>query len=125
VTLPIDASVRGMTVRYAAAWALGHLRPSSPESKPDDGTTSQPKVIRLARPQYPGAAFDAKVQGTVLVDLLIGEDGEVAHAEVRRSIPGLDAAALECVRNWTFEPMRFAGAPRVTVARAPVTFRIF
>jgi protein TonB len=79
----------------------------------------------MVRPQYPKAAFDAKIEGTVLVELLIGEQGEVAHLEVRRSIPELDAAAIACVRQWQFAPLRANGHARATIAHAPVTFRIY
>jgi TonB family protein len=112
-------------VRYAAVWALGHLRSSSDGKimpKPDE---TPPKLIQMVRPQYPKAAFDAKIEGTVLVELLIGEQGEVAHLEVRRSIPELDAAAIACVRQWQFEPLRANGHARATIAHAPVTFRIY
>jgi len=43
-----------------------------------DARESQKPTVS-PRPQYPQAAFDAKVQGTVLVEVLIGEEGEVAH----------------------------------------------
>jgi protein TonB len=65
------------------------------------------------------------VQGVVVMEILIGENGEVAHAEVTTSVPGLDEAALACVRPWRFEPARHGGRPVATVARAPVAFRIF
>jgi TonB family protein len=113
------------SVRYATAWALGHLEAGSEESESDQGNTIPPKPIRITRPAYPQAAFDAKVQGVVLVELLIGEQGEVVHAEIRRSIPPLDAAALACVRQWLFQPQSVAGSSRATLAHAPVAFRIF
>jgi TonB family protein len=112
-------------VRYAAAWALGHLGGGSGEAKSDNRGSSPPKPIHIARPQYPAAAYAKKVEGTVIVDLLIGEQGEVAYAEIRRSIPDLDAAALDCVRQWTFQPAQVDGSPRATVAHAPVAFRIY
>ena len=76
-------------------------------------------------PSYPEAAFKKKVEGTVLVEILIGEEGEVAHAEIRRSIRYLDEAALACVREWQFEPARRGERPVATVAHVPVAFRIY
>jgi TonB family protein len=110
-------------VRYAARWALGHLpAPSGSVSASDE---TPPRPARIRRPEYPEAAFAAKIEGTVMVELLIGEQGEVAHLEVRRSIAELDAGAIACVRRWTFEPARVNGAPRATIAQAPVAFRIY
>jgi TonB family protein len=118
------------TVRYAAVWTLSHLsrskdEPDPAEPKTDAGTWIPPKPTVSPRPQYPQAAFDAKVQGTVLVEILVGEEGEVAHLEIRQSIPALDAAALATVRQWKFEPARVDGVPRATVAHVPVAFRIY
>jgi protein TonB len=110
-------------VRYAAAWALGHL-PSPSDVVTTTGQTN-PNPIKILRPEYPKAAFTAKIEGTVVVDLLIGEQGEVAHLEIRQSIPELDAAAIACVRRWTFEPGRVSGVPRAVIAHAPVAFRIY
>jgi TonB family protein len=107
-------------VRYAAIWALGHLPWLS-----DVAGQTNPKPIKILRPEYPKAAFDAKIKGTVIVEFLIGEQGEVAHAEVRESIPELDAAAIASARQWTFEPGRVSGVPRANVARAPVVFDIY
>ncbi len=89
-----------------------------------DGATP-PKILQQSHPAYPRDAFNSKITGTVMVEILIGEDGEVAHAAVRQSIPKLDDAALACVRHWRFEPSRVGGKPIATVAHAPVNFRIY
>lgn len=112
------------SVRYAATWALRYLQPPDKDAPAKPGETP-PKPLNLTRPVYPQAAFEAKIEGMVEIELLIGEEGEVAHLEVRQSIPELDEAALACVRQWQFEPKRVDGVPRATVARAPVKFRIY
>lgn len=117
-------------VRYAASWALGHvtLDPSglevSDEPVPPRNEVSA-RPVRLTRPEYPPAAFAKRVQGSVVMDILIGEEGEVAHAEVRRSVPALDESALACVRAWRFEPARRGGQPVASVAPAPVSYKVF
>ena len=62
--------------------------------------------------------------GVNQVEILIDATGRVAKARVVKSIPELDAAALECVRDWVFQPAQKAGHPVSTVASAPVTFSI-
>ena len=102
------------SVRYAAAWALGHLRgPTAGTGLPPGHKPPKPK--RQGRPRWPMDAFVAKVQGTVLIEALVGEEGEVAYARVRQSVPALDAAALEAAWKWTFEPMRVGDTARATV----------
>ena len=42
-----------------------------------------------------------------------------------RSIPQLDAAAIQTVRQWIFSPAIKGGRPVATIAQAPVSFRIY
>jgi protein TonB len=61
----------------------------------------------------------------VVVEIVIGADGQVLRARVLQSIPSLDAAALAAVRQWRFAPAMKNGLPVVTSAVAPVSFRIY
>jgi protein TonB len=110
-------------VREAATWALSHVKdPNGQDPKLAD---TPPKPLLITRARYPADAFQNKVQGAVILDILINSLGRVAHAEVRQSLPGLDEAALACVRDWTFQPATRGGRPVPAVAQAPVSFRIF
>ena len=117
------------SVRYAAIWALSHLSRGKDEPEPAEpgtagGNWSPPKPIVSPRPDYPPVARATGVQGTVLLEILVGEEGEVAHLAIRQSIPSLNGAAVTCVSRWKFEPARVDGVPRATVAYVPVAFRI-
>lgn len=107
------------TVREAAAWALAHPALSEPRLYAEP-----PRLEHQTQARYPEDAFTEKIQGTVLIEFLISTTGKVVHAEVRRSVPALDAAALECVKQWLFEPARLNGKPVPVVAQAPMTLRI-
>ena len=74
------------------------------------GTRPPEKVFDVA-PIYPDEAQAAGVQGVVILDVLIGEDGSVIEADVVRSIPLLDQAALDAVYQWRFEPTFLYGEP--------------
>jgi protein TonB len=84
-----------------------------------------PRPIKITQPKYPPEAFVKKIEGTVEVEILIDSTGRVAKARVVRSIPALDAAALQTVYQWVFAPAVKGGRPVATTAMAPVTFRIF
>ena len=84
-----------------------------------------PTPIRAARPAYPDVAFVQKIEGTVELAIVIGADGRVVSVTVVRSIPQLDAAAIEAVRHWLFRPALRRGQPVATRARVPITFRIY
>lgn len=84
-----------------------------------------PKPIKLTKPQYPQEAFVKKIEGTVVVEIVIDLTGRVVHARVVQSIPLLDTAAIQTVYQWVFQPAVKHGRPVSTRATAPVTFRIF
>jgi protein TonB len=86
---------------------------------------SPPRPIKSPRPQYPQEAFIKKVEGTVLVEILIDSEGRVARARVVQSVPLLDAAALQTVYQWVFMPAMKHGRPVATLAHIPVAFRIY
>jgi protein TonB len=86
---------------------------------------SAPRPIKITRPQYPQEAFVKKVEGTVVVEILIDSQGRVVRARVIQSVPLLDAAALQTVYQWIFQPAIKHGRPVPTIAHAPVAFRIY
>jgi len=86
---------------------------------------SPPRQIKITKPQYPQEAFIKKVEGTVVVEILIDSSGRVVRARVIQSVPLLDAAALQTVYQWVFAPAMKHGRPVATIAHAPVAFRIF
>ena len=53
----------------------------------------------------------AKIEGVVILGIVIGEDGTVIDTTVLRSIPALDQAAVDAVRQWMFEPTVLNGEP--------------
>lgn len=59
---------------------------------------------RAGNPVYPKEAQGAGIQGTVLAEILVNEAGIVTDARIVRSIPLLDEAALQAVREWRYDP---------------------
>jgi protein TonB len=106
-------------VREAAALALAHLRPT-----PALIIDKHAKALTTPA-KYPPDAFVKKIEGTVTVAVLVNAWGKVVEAELRTSVPGLDAAALAAVRKWTFEPAESDGKPVAERTVVPVVFRIF
>jgi TonB family protein len=78
-------------------------RPPLPDGS-SGGTLVAPKIIKQVSPIYPPRALAANVQGTVIVEATVGTDGTVTSARVLRSVPLLDQAALDAVRQWEFTP---------------------
>lgn len=68
------------------------------------GKVKPPRKIKHVDPVYPPEARDAGIQGVVALQVIVGRDGLVKSADVVKSVPELDQAALEAVRQWEFEP---------------------
>lgn len=82
-----------------------------------------PKAVRVTRPELPQGMAQPTSDKTVVVRMLIDPRGRVSRATVAKSVPGLDDAALSCVKNWRFEPARRDGRPIAATAEAAVTFK--
>lgn len=77
-------------------------------------------------PHYPLAARRAGEQGTVTLRVLIARDGLPARVELEKSSGSnhLDAAALEAVRTWRFEPARRGAESVESWLLVPIVFRL-
>jgi protein TonB len=71
-----------------------------------------PRLIKSVRPRYTPQALAAKVQGTVVMQIIVDTDGKIRDARVIRSmVPLLDGAALEAARQLEFTPTLVNGKP--------------
>jgi len=77
------------------------------------GAVSAPRLIEEVRPRYTGDALQSKIQGTVVLEAIVGRDGRASHIRVLRSLDrgGLDEEAVAAVTKWRFDPGRLAGEP--------------
>jgi TonB family protein len=80
-------------------------------------------TVRVA-PVYPDIAREAGVDGTVSVTALVCASGLVYDTRVTRSIPMLDRAAIDAVRQWVFNPATQGGRPVAAWVEIPVRFTL-
>lgn len=83
-----------------------------------------PRKVFDTAPVYPQIARTSHTQGVVILEATISESGEVISARVLRSVPLLDQAALDAVRQWRFEPARLNGKAIPVVMTVTVNFRL-
>ncbi|HEY1496271.1 MAG TPA: energy transducer TonB [Candidatus Solibacter sp.] len=89
-----------------------------------NGVTA-PSVIYKVDPSYTEEARAAKVQGTVVLNVVVGADGSAQQVSVLRSLdPGLDQKAVETVGTWKFRPGMKDGQPVAVMAQIEVNFRL-
>ena len=81
-------------------------------------------IAESVRPDYPMLARQMKVQGSVVLQALIGRDGLIQDLHVLSGPPILAAAAREAVRQWHFKPHLLGDQPVETETRITVNFTI-
>lgn len=95
-----------------------------PSDGPDGAGGSADGSTRLPPPEYPQAAYQAGLSGKVLLLVDVDAAGNVTHAEIERATPAgvFDAATLEAVKQWKFQPPLENGRPVPGRVRVPVQF---
>ncbi len=89
---------------------------------PDRGA----RPLTSPAPEYPAAARRAGEQGTVVLEVEVGPDGQPDEVSIasRSGSRELDGAALRAVRDWSFEPAIHNGKAVASSVRVPVDFRL-
>jgi TonB family protein len=117
------------------------LPPTGPPSKGTGGSDAKgggpmfiqgdvvpPTVQERVRPQYPEKARVSRLQGSVLLQVIIDEDGRVEDVQLLRSIESvaasLDEAAKEAVRQWRYSPATENGKPVKVYSTVTVNFSL-
>lgn len=83
-----------------------------------------PMKVHNVDPVYPQIAQSARVQGIVIIEATIAEDGHVTNARILRSVPLLDQAALDAVRQWRFSPSQVNGVAVPVIMTVTVNFTL-
>ncbi len=83
-----------------------------------------PQKIANVAPVYPAIAMAAHIQGIVILETTIDETGKVVDARILRSVPALDQAALEAVRQWRYRPALLNGVPIPVIMTVTVRFAL-
>jgi periplasmic protein TonB len=88
------------------------------------GDIREPKVITLVPPVYPKLAVKARVRGTVVLEAILTAEGAVAEIQVISGNPLLTQAAVDCVKQWRYEPTYLNGEPIPVILTARVNFEL-
>jgi TonB family protein len=119
----ISLRIAGWSGVLGGAWSGGV--PLYPGDRPKPGEkVMPPKLITEVQPVYPKAASEAGVEGVVIMEATTDTYGRVADVKVLRSIPLLDQAAIDAVKQWVYEPMIIDGKPREVTFTVTVQFSL-
>jgi protein TonB len=130
---PIGWSARPDATGLAVG--VGRLVPLTP-APPRSATPAQGPVLAVGGdvrapvklhdvlPVYPPIARSARAQGVVLLEAIIGKDGLVRNVRVLRSVPLLDQAAIDAVRQWRYSTPTLNGVPVDVSMTVSVSFQL-
>jgi TonB family protein len=90
------------------------------------GNIRPAKLVNHTKPEYPQHLVSSGVEGTVLLQAVVGTNGEMLSVEVRNSQvdPDLIKAAMEAVKQWRYEPTLLNGQPVEVITSITVEFRL-
>ena len=92
---------------------------------PGNGVTA-PRVIYSPEPEFSEEARKIKLQGVVVLGIVVGADGHPRNLRIERSLGmGLDEKALEAVRTWRFVPGTKDGHPVSVLMNIEVHFNLY
>jgi TonB family protein len=85
---------------------------------------SQGLVITKVPPQYPADAKDQRIQGLVLLKVIVDKEGNVANIQLISGHPLLAPPAIEAVKQWKYRPYQLNGTPVEVETRVTVNFTL-
>jgi len=81
--------------------------------------SKKPQAVKTVAP----VGYPKDKEGIVSVEIVIGKDGKVMEAKIKKSTDSaLEAAALEAVKQWVFTPGEKDGGPVATRVTVPFRF---
>jgi periplasmic protein TonB len=129
--VPVDEGVPGGVEEGVPGGIVGGaLQPASESDSPSRTharagvDVKEPRKVKNVAPVYPEVAARGKVEGVVLLEVSIRPDGRVDAVRVLRSIPLLDAAAVEAARQWIFTRTLLGGVPVSVTMTVSVRFNL-
>ena len=85
-----------------------------------------PKPVFMPDPPYTDAAARKKIQGDVLLKVVVTSEGKVRDVQLVRGVDkGLDQQAITTVSTWRFEPSTKDGKPVAVAINVEVNFHIY
>jgi len=124
----VEGGIPGGVVGGIPGGIVSEPLPPSPPPPPRPvrvgGNIQTPTLLYRVNPEYPPIAVAAKVTGIVVIEATVDERGQVVDTKVLRSLPLLDRAAIDAVKQWRYEPLLMNGTPFPFLLTVTLTFAI-
>jgi len=120
----LAAAIAAQCLLVPAESVRGQDKPEPPKIIRKSGGVLQGSATRRVEPAYPPLAKAAEVSGAVVVEVTVGEDGNVISARAISGHPLLKDAAVAAARQWTFTPTQLAGVPVKVIGTITFNFNL-
>jgi TonB family protein len=126
-----DAETYKREILKANEWSAKMQPPAAAAGPPTSanqirvgGEIQKAKLQREVPPVYPPMALQARIQGIVRLNVVIGEDGRVRQITVHSGHPLMVPAAQEAVQQYQYQPTLLNGKPVEVVTQVDVNFKL-
>lgn len=99
-------------------------KPPTPQQIRVGGNVQSAKLVRQPKPNYPPLAKQARIQGAVKFQAVIGKDGTIKNLQLVSGHPLLVQAATDAVKQWVYQPTLLNGEPVEVLTQIDVNFTL-
>jgi len=133
VTGGVVGGIAGGSQGGVMGGVLGAIAASAPHDLPRAATPTRVKVsagvttgllLRKVQPNYPPLAKQARIQGSVVLQAVIGKDGTIQNLRAVSGHPMLIQSAIDAVRQWKYKPYFLNGEPVEVDTQVTVNFTL-
>jgi len=121
-TNPTDVTSAPGTADRAEVQRAAAVEPAAIRELPAE--EAEGSLLHRVEPDYPEAARQQQIQGMVVLDLHVGQDGRVRKVTLVNGPPVLAQAATAAVKQWRFKPYQVSGRPAEMQTRITLNFRL-
>ena len=119
----IGLSVLVLSMLSASSVALAQ---TGPVYRTGRGVTV-PEVLKEIRPRHTPASMERRIEGSVMMDVVVEADGTVGEGKVTKSLDvesGLDQQAIDAMKQWEFKPGTYEGKPVAVEITVELSYRL-
>jgi len=119
-----EGVANSVITQIARATPLVVVKPAPPQKLRVSSGVAAGMLVHQVKPQYPPIAMQARIQGTVVLQAVIGKDGTVQDLHLISGHPMLAPAAIEAVRQWRYRPYLLNDEPVEVDTQINVNFTL-
>ena len=124
VVLGVAAATSAVALRVGVDQKTADAPQKAVHSVAVSAKVMQNQIVTKTTPVYPTEAKAAKIQGKVVLDAVIGQDGHVENLKVVSGPKELQQSALDAVRQWVYKPFLLNGNPVEVTTTINVTYTL-